>query len=492
MIENVKTFLKRFAMIRGAYVAIQAGRQILRNARFSCRTGSINLLLTRVGIQHATDRWYLFCSMPLSRGNRRKRRVSKLMADSDHKFQAGDYGAYAELVSRAQLAQDQARLIHSGTAPIRIFGAEICGNIGHMVHGFDLRFKLRDLGIIDPQTRYIVATSKVANLTYLGCWESHCDRVITLTETEARFLASRYWALHEHVSMISTRNGVLALPEAMRLVQEQWNTSDREPLLTLDRADSEAGTRYLKSQGMTESDWFVTLHVREGPEAYGRSAKLESYLPAIKAITDAGGHVIRLPNVGSSPLPAMPRVIDYGVSSERSEQLDIFLMARGRFMVATTSGPSCVPGTFGRPILWTNVPQIMAVLQVGGTGSLAIPKLALDVEKGHLVDLNTMVRNRWGWTDNYIPSSAKIHHPEKPLDEGFRWRDNTPDEITDGVIEMLTRTSANNLNAGLAQEPQVSESQRDLIDRVEHAGGLSNVHVSDGFINKHKGLLLGG
>lgn len=56
-----------------------------------------------------------------------------------------------------------------------------------------------------------------------------------------------------------------------------------------------------------------------------------------------------------TPLPAMDRVVDYAHHPERSPELDLFLAARCRFFIGTSSGLALVATVFSRPVLYTNL-----------------------------------------------------------------------------------------------------------------------------------------
>jgi putative glycosyltransferase (TIGR04372 family) len=85
-----------------------------------------------------------------------------------------------------------------------------------------------------------------------------------------------------------------------------------------------------------------------------RNSNLEDYIPAVRAITDRGGFVIRLGDSGMRPFPGMPRVIDYAHSAHKSPSADIFLCGTSRFIVGTTSGLTTVSLCFGTPMLLVN------------------------------------------------------------------------------------------------------------------------------------------
>jgi len=111
-----------------------------------------------------------------------------------------------------------------------------------------------------------------------------------------------------------------------------WEKAERAPLLTLSEVEMTKGRACLKELGLPDSAWFVCLHVRESgfkreqgfnPVEDGLNAEIGTYLPAIRAVTERGGWVIRVGDPKMQPLPPTPRAIDYAHSAVRSEWMDV-------------------------------------------------------------------------------------------------------------------------------------------------------------------------
>ncbi|MDO8662353.1 MAG: TIGR04372 family glycosyltransferase [Candidatus Omnitrophota bacterium] len=219
------------------------------------------------------------------------------------------------------------------------------------------------------------------------------------------------------------------------LIQEQWHKEKRTPLLTLLNTDRQRGWQHLISLGVPQGAWFVCLHVRESgwrdegsiSEDY-RNADINTYIPAIKAITSAGGWVIRIGDPGMKPLPEMSQVIDYAHSNIKSDWMDVFLCAECRFFIGTSSGPFTLAVAFGVPVLVTNLLPGHALYHLSSK-DLFLPRLCwLEDEKRYL-NFRELIAPPVGMASSKT-SFEKLHLNIVP---------NDAEEIKDLVIEMLEK-----------------------------------------------------
>jgi len=157
------------------------------------------------------------------------------------------------------------------------------------------------------------------------------------------------------------KNNLVQIHVAANIINnKKKNINIKNPIFKLLNEHRKIGYSYLKKKGLSKNDWFVTLHVREGgtkndhdTESF-RNSDINSYLNAIKFVTDKGGYVFRMGDKNMSSLPNLKNVINYASSNEKSQALDIFLGAKSKFCIATSSGYYILPYLFGVPILMTN------------------------------------------------------------------------------------------------------------------------------------------
>ncbi|NJL57443.1 TIGR04372 family glycosyltransferase [bacterium] len=244
---------------------------------------------------------------------------------------------------------------------IRLLTQEWTLYIGHMAL-LDYYVKMGLLGLRPPvNSILIMLQNKVVNPTYLQYWHQYLSVVSNPSLIQQLSPWTRY--LEDYVSMTMLSDGrVEDYLTNWVATQRQWDGENRSPLLSLSPSDTERGWKCLRDLGVSETEWFVAVHVRESgykrenPNAYvsARNADIDTYLLAFQSIVERGGWVIRMGDSTMKPLPQMERIIDYGHSSLKSDWMDVFLWAKCRFFIGTASGPCSVPPTFGVPCVLTN------------------------------------------------------------------------------------------------------------------------------------------
>ncbi|HZT79934.1 MAG TPA: TIGR04372 family glycosyltransferase [Gemmataceae bacterium] len=350
-------------------------------------------------------------------------------------------------------------------------------NIGHTTH-LDCYFKIAQLGWRPPARTVLLARpDQVANPAYLACWRPYLD-VVTDPDRVAELLP-RARDTEAFVSMndLSPAEGPRWAPQAAARVQKQWEAEGRGPLLALSDADRERGWRCLESFGVPRGAWFATLHARESgfhghTEQCFRNADVESYLPAVRAVTARGGWVIRLGDPAMKPLPPMPNVLDYPHTDAKSDWMDVFLAAACRFVIGTQSGMSLVPSTFGVPCAMTNWVSLGTPPWYGN--DLFLPKLFWSEPEGRLLTFAEVLDSRMALTQD-----------TRVFDQhGVRLVENTADEISDLVVEMLDR-----LEGAWRPSPEDEQLQAEFRRLCEARDVCLVSRVGAAFLRRHRRLL---
>ena len=352
----------------------------------------------------------------------------------------------------------------------------------------DVHVKSGILGLRPPRKSILLIDAKatVNNPCYLNYWRRYItvisDPVLVrmLSPLQKRFgiPLNLYMLLQDRVY-----KGFLALG----IVRQQWVKDKRPPLLTLLDEDYKRGWQCLKSFGMKQDDWFVCLHVRErgwkdnnSPVEDFRNADVDTYIPAIKAITDAGGWVVRMGDPTMKPLTEMTHVIDYAHSDAKSDWMDVFLCAQGRFFVGTSSGLFIFAMAFGTPVVATNfLPTCCAYYLT--SNDLFIPRVCKFKGEERFMDFKELFSPRIGMAA--IQSTYDSENVEVV--------NNTKEEIKELVEEMLGQC-----RGGFSCSEEDEEMQRLFKSVTADCGRLYgpenavvNAAIGKKFLRKYAGLL---
>ena len=222
---------------------------------------------------------------------------------------------------------------------------------------------------------------------------------------------------------------------AQNIIIKKKNENNSKSLFSLKEKHNEEGKKFLKSLGLEENKWFVTLHIRD--DSYRpfeknenfRNADIDDYFPAIKKIIDAGGFVFRVGHPGMKKIPSTKGIYDYANSKKKSELLDVFLGAKSKFCIATSSGYYIIPSLFSVPVLMTNCPQHSVFFELNNY-DLYLPKLFKDKNTNELLKLPKIFKS----------SHNSLFSENQYEKKGIKVLNNTKDEIALATNEMLEAT----------------------------------------------------
>ncbi|MEG4799129.1 TIGR04372 family glycosyltransferase [Microcoleus sp. ARI1-B5] len=350
--------------------------------------------------------------------------------------------------------------------------------IGH-IGLLDYYVKMSLLGC-RSQHRTILLTPPnhtIANSHYLKYWQRYVQIISDPVQVARLSQVVRYSS--DFFFATPTADKTLLYFQAETAVQKQWEAEGRGPLLTLSDADFEPGKRTLEALGMPENAWFVCLHVRES--GYHKSlaaikachnADIDTYGLAIETIVKRGGWVVRLGDSSMTPLAPMEGVIDYAHSSVKSEWMDVFLCAAGRFFLGSTSGLCYVPASFGVPCALTNW-ACMGIQSPYGK-DIFIPKLYWSETLERYLTLEEAMSAPYGPVNNSRLLSAL----------GVRLADNAPEEIRDLTVEMLAR-----LDGTIHCEASDDLLQAQFFELRNSCQAYGNCRIGRDFLRKYAGLL---
>lgn len=224
---------------------------------------------------------------------------------------------------------------------------------------------------------------KPVNPTLIKYLSKYIKKIKSLKESEKYLkLLKSHKCYHE--SFINTGQKKMPYAHAASVyINNVWHKKKKKPLFLLSNKDLIKGKKILKEMGVRDNSWFVTSHVRDknykSKEEY-RDSDIKTFYKAYSEIINRGGYVIRMGDKNTKDIEFNNnKFIDYAKSEFKSDFMDIFLCARAKFMLGTSSGLSAVSYVFGTPIVMVNYVPISTIYL--RKGDIFIPPTFIDLKK---------------------------------------------------------------------------------------------------------------
>jgi putative glycosyltransferase (TIGR04372 family) len=306
-----------------------------------------------------------------------------------------------------------------------IVGKEITSSLGHLGHFAD-RCKAVILGLDTQQ--YVITGERFANKWLVEQYLNLHVPVIKLTQSTNLLLEIERNRDLDQICLGYINGRAMQFAKAHNQIEIAWkNKFGERPLFLLSSQDDDHLAEYLKGKGLSDTCWYVTLHLRDaGYENFRNSGDFENYVEAVGKIISEGGWVFR---IGSQETPPFPfkheRFIDYANNGDRTDRLDICLLAKCRFHFGTSSGVSEIPPLFGRSVLRINASRLGS--NWVKWNSIEVPRILVRRKDDETVE-SFREQISLGWLD--------VDH-EPTFRPDLYLRNVSSDEILAGVVEML-------------------------------------------------------
>jgi putative glycosyltransferase (TIGR04372 family) len=170
--------------------------------------------------------------------------------------------------------------------------------------------------------------------------------------------------------------------------------------------EREEGKKGLVKIGINPDQPYVCLIVRDGGH-YKSKGEIESagyevlnfdinnFSGVAEALIESGFQVIRMGSGSERPFTSKPEgVIDYALSGNRSEFLDVFIAATCEFAVSTQTGPDAVCMLFRRPVLYVDLTSYSQFFFGSKLATWSPARLHKD---GKILNLSEIVSSEIAW-----------------------------------------------------------------------------------------------
>jgi len=310
-------------------------------------------------------------------------------------------------------------------------GLIITQRIGHLALNMETFARKKNSGW-HQGNRHILIAGKPCNVQLLKMWKRNHNII------ESNFLYELFW--HSLWLWKKTK-----LFEPLEMFSNEYQIfQDEYPTLEFTNEEEEIGKKYLKKMGINQSkNWFVCIFARDTeylkniyPGAQWdyhnfRNSDIDKFIPAIKYIIDKGGYVVRVGHHVNKPVNfAHSKFIDYSLNF-RNDFMDIYLMAKCRFVLGTTSGICDVAMIFDRPRVGVNWVPIGSA--PWGKQCLYIPKKLRGKNSKKYIFFTQFIHK----TKN--KANPLLWYGNLFYEAGYEYENNTPEEILDATKEMVAR-----------------------------------------------------
>jgi putative glycosyltransferase (TIGR04372 family) len=306
-----------------------------------------------------------------------------------------------------------------------ILSKSFSGAIGHLGH-IGVHIAAQKLGLVPPGQRYMQVSKKDLSKPFFLSVKERI-KPLSFSYLHNSDEPPGQWHIFERMQLVKTTDGFLDLHQ---LIEKVFTASDdifNEPILKLDPEYIMNSMLELKKYGLKESDWFVTLHVRDsGNSNEHNSQSIDNYIKSIDYIIGLGGKVIRIGDSAMQRLPTKAGLIDLTQNSLTSSHLHLYALAAAKFFIGTTSGPKVIPPLFKVPMLVTNM-TVLGIESIYYSGkTLFIPKKTFMNSK--LLSFSEIINSPVGFAS---------FSPRNILEKKILFESNSEDEILNGVKEMI-------------------------------------------------------
>ena len=328
--------------------------------------------------------------------------------------------------------------------------------IGHLATDVDLFMRRNQLNGPARRASHVFIAGNPANEQLLRMWR----RKLTIIESE------RLNFLWRRLEPIAAKTPFLQ-PMPMHS-NEHYEFAMGDVSLSFTENEEVEGRRRLSDMGVGERDWFVCFHARDpgyiatrtgfGQAQYRPSyldCSIDNYVPAMQWVAAQGGFAIRVGAGVDRPLPDLgPRAIDYATRC-RTDFMDIYLSAKCRFFVGSTSGLFSIPLMFNVPIAIANYCPYIFVTP--GRGTLYMPKLLRRQSDKHIIPFPEL--RAAGLFDESMARRRELRDGKTYESLGLEWVDNEPQDVVGLCMDMVDQLEGK-LTAPYAD--QLQKMYRDL------------------------------
>lgn len=251
--------------------------------------------------------------------------------------------------------------------------------------------------------------------------------------------------------------------------------------VSLSAEEMEEGRKQLIQFGINPDKPYVCLIVRDGGH-YKSKGDIESagyellnfdindFAGVAEVLVESGYQVIRMGSGSERPFDSKPDgVVDYALSKNRSEFLDVYLAATCEFAVSTQTGPDAVCMLFRRPVLYVDVTRYCQFFFGSKLATWSPVRL---LKNGKVLNLSEIVNSEIAWFKD--PSLFAVNGISQQKSSELEIKDLVASYIQNRDIQPITASGVQKLvTEGMGERGrlQFGEVTAKLLPNVEQILG---------------------
>jgi len=210
------------------------------------------------------------------------------------------------------------------------------------------------------------------------------------------------------------------------------------PILKMSKEDEDKSLSILKSIGITREDKYVCLCVRDAEylnhafpgtdwsEHNHRDSKIDTYVKAAEFLASKGYKVVRMgKSVRKKMESSCSSIIDYAISEQRSDMLDIYLFSHAYFIITTSTGMDFLGALFRVPTGMVNIVSPKSIYQGELIRSFQVKEM-IDSSSGRKLGLGELLARGY----------SKAYHHSDFVSMNIKLIDNTSEDLYNFFSEM--------------------------------------------------------
>jgi putative glycosyltransferase (TIGR04372 family) len=290
----------------------------------------------------------------------------------------------------------------------------------------------QDTGIIKKTKRTLPFAGNVNGEQLEIIFKNRKDIEFIRSDLGLKFLEGPLnWHLSERLWMIKTNVGFMETQDFVDKTFSRIEELGIESIFQIDPNYEDKAQQELEKIGLPSGREFIAIHVRKKDwnEFDIRQAQIQNYSNSVKELIDQGFYVVQIGTDPQTTILESERLIAVQGNNNMARFLTPYVLAKSKFLINTSSGPSYLAALYGTPVLQTNVVAFGKSSPTLSRDSIHLPKTW--IYKGKKLSLFELLSKPQGYSYRHINVLNR---------KGFNVVENSSAEIYAATLDILNMT----------------------------------------------------